>query len=54
MGWHQHQCQMGTEPVCLGLGLGLGVGPVETLPNMIIKPNLLCLSISISLGIGDG
>ena len=43
---------MGAEPFRLGLGLSLG--PVETLPNIIIKPNLLCLGIGIGLGIGVG
>ena len=41
---------MGTEPICLGLGLG----PVETLLNIIIEPNSLCLGIGIGLGIGVG
>ena len=27
------------------MGIGIGVGPVETLLNIIIKPNLLCLGI---------
>ena len=38
------------KPICLSLGLG--PGQVETLPNIIIKPNSLCLSTGIGLGIG--
>ena len=34
--------------------IGLGPGPVETLLNIIIKPNSLCLSTGIGLGIGIG
>ena len=52
MGWHRDLCEMGASPICLSLGLGLG--PVETLPNIIIKPNSLFHSIGLGLGMGIG
>ena len=38
---------MDTEPICLSLGLSLG--PLETLSNIIVKPNSLCLGLGIGL-----
>ena len=41
--------KMGTEPTYLNLGLGLG--SVETLLNIIIKPNSLCLGIGLRINV---
>ena len=46
----QRSVLKGAEPICLSLHLGLG--PVETLLNIIIKLNSLCLGLGIDLGIG--
>ena len=43
---------MGAEPICVGLGLS--TFPMETLLNIIMKPNWLCLGIGIGLGISVG
>ena len=43
---------MGTESICRGVGLSLG--PVVKLPNIIIKPNSLCLGTGIGLEIDVG
>ena len=36
---------MGREPICLSLGLA--IGPVETLSNIVIKPNSLYLGVGV-------
>ena len=36
---------MGTEPICLSLGPA--IGPVETLSNIVIKPNSLYLGVGV-------
>ena len=43
--------KLGQNP---SVSLSLSPGPVETLPNSIIKPDSFCLGIGIGLGIGVG